>query len=192
MTCLPNSVKMDEYEKHKQDFEEIIAETDQVILNLEEFPYGKIARIINTCSTQIMGLTTSGSAQMSHNEKRVRAGEYLNGAMERILDENYVGLTFTADSDSFDLMNRISGELSGTQLENGRINKVLEGYSIDLDSLANHVAKSQDLNINVDSDLGDNDNNLAKVDPVKIELKYVPQATPDSPCESCDGKCKGR
>jgi len=155
VTCLPNSVKMDEYEKHKQDFEEIIAETDQVILNLEEFPYGKIARIINTCSTQIMGLTTSGSAQMSHNEKRIRAGEYITGAMEKILDKNHVGLTFTADSDSFDLMNRISGELDNTQLENGRIDTVLENYSMDLKSLAKHVETSRDLNINGDSDLGD-------------------------------------
>ena len=184
--------RFDEYIRFRREVVEFVAETDQVIRDLEEFPYGNIAKIINTCSTQIIGLTTSGSDQMSHNAKRIRAGEYITGAMEKILDKNHVGLTFTADSDSFDLMNRISGELSGTQLENGRINKVLEGYSIDLDSLANHVAKSQDLNINVDSDLGDNDNNLAKVDPVKIELKYVTQATPDSPCESCDGKCKGR
>lgn len=161
---------MDEYEKHKQDFKEIIAETDQVIQELKEFPYGKIAKIINTCSTQIKGLTTSGSDQLSHSEKRVRAEEYINGAMERILDENDVGLirkitsnkgsgviseVFTAHSDSFDLMTLISQELGNTQLENGRINRVLEGYSMDLDSLANYVAKSRDLNISGNSDLGD-------------------------------------
>ncbi|RZD32244.1 MAG: hypothetical protein CXT77_00535, partial [uncultured DHVE6 group euryarchaeote] len=123
---------MDKYEKHKQEFKEIITETDKIIRNLKEFPYGKIAKIINTCSTQLLGLTTSGSAQMSHNEKRVRAGEYLNGAMENILDKNHVGLTFTADSDSFDLMNRISGELDNPRLENSRINVVLESYSMDL------------------------------------------------------------
>ena len=161
---------MDEYEKHKQDFKEIIAETDQVIQELKEFPYGKIAKMINTCSTQIKGLTTSGSDQMSHNEKRVRAEEYINGAMERILDENDVGLirkitsnkgsgviseVFTEHSDSFDLMTLISQELGNKQLENGRINRVLKGYSMDLDSLANYVAKSRDLNISGNSDLGD-------------------------------------
>jgi len=146
---------MDEYGRLRAEVEDVLVKTDEVIQDLNEFPYGKISKIINTCSTQIRGLITSGSDQMSYSEKRVRAGEYLNGAMERILDENYVGLTFTADSDSFDLMNRISGELSGTQLENGGINKVLEGYSIDLDSLANHVAKSRDLYISKDSDLGD-------------------------------------
>jgi hypothetical protein len=112
---------------------------------------------------------------MSHSEKRVRAGEYLNGAKDALIDKNYVGLTHLGDSDSFDLMTRISGELSNIRMENGRINKVLEGYSIDLDSLAKHVAKSRDLNINGNSDLGDNDKELV---------------TSDSPCASCDGTCK--
>lgn len=182
--------RFDEYIRFRREVSEFIKETDQVIEDLEEFPYGKIAKIINTCSTQIRGLTTSGSEQMSHNEKRTRASEYLNRAMERILDENYLGLTFAADSDSFDLMNRISGKLSDTRMENGKITGKLVGYSRDLDKLENYIVKSQDLNINVDSDLGDNDNHLAKVDPVKIKLKYAAQATPDSPCAGCKGNCK--
>jgi len=162
---------MDEYEKHKQDLNKLLDETDQVIQNLEEFPYRKIAKIINTCSTQIRGLTTSGSDQMSYIEKRVRAEEYLNGAMERILDENYVGLTFAADSDSFDLMNRISRELSDARMDNNRLTGKLVGYSRDLDKLENYIENFRDLNINGNSDLGDNDKELV---------------TSDSPCASCD------
>ena len=148
------------------------------MLDLEEFPYGKISKIINTCSTQIMGLTTSGSDQMSHNEKRVRAREYLDTAKNALIDKNYVGLTHLGDSDSFDLMTRISGELRNNQMENGRINGVLEGYSIDLDSLANHVKTSRDLNINGDSDLGDTPSYDSE------------QSTPESPCDSCKVNCK--
>tara|TARA_Y100000034_G_scaffold114531_1_gene150739 strand:+ start:185 stop:637 length:453 start_codon:yes stop_codon:yes gene_type:complete len=140
---------------YKKDLDSFIDETDKVIQDLEEFPYGKIAKIINTCSTQIKGLTTSGSDQMSHSEKRVRAGEYINTAKDALIDKNYVGLTHLGDSDSFDLMTRISRELSDTRMENDKITGKLVGYSRDLEKLENYIVKSQDLNINVDSDLGD-------------------------------------
>ena len=151
---------MDEYEKHKQDLNKLLDETDQVIQNLEEFPYRKIAKIINTCSTQIMGLTTSGSDQMSYNEKRVRAGEYLNTAKDALIVQNYNGRKHLGDSDSFDLMNRISEELSNTQMENDRLTGKLVGYARDLDKLENYIETSRDLNINGDTDLGDNDKKL--------------------------------
>ncbi|MDP6845802.1 MAG: hypothetical protein QF460_02515, partial [Candidatus Nanoarchaeia archaeon] len=65
------------------------------------------------------------------------------------------GLTHLGDSDSFDLMTRISRELSDTRMENDKITGKLVGYSRDLEKLENYIVKSQDLNINVDSDLGD-------------------------------------
>ena len=160
---------MDEYEHNNlmdradnllNEGKEVKTETEQVIQDLEAFPYGKIAKIINTCSTQIMGLTTSGSDQMSYNEKRVRAGEYLNTAKDALIVQNYNGRKHLGDSDSFDLMNRISEELSNTQMENDRLTGKLVGYARDLDKLENYIETSRDLNINGDTDLGDNDKKL--------------------------------
>ena len=170
---------MDKYEKHKQDFEEIVAETDQVIEEINAFHCGDIVKIMNYCSEKLGSVYTSpGNREMSHDEKRLMAKRMVDKCMEDILEDSQLGLTYTADSTMMLMLRERANNLGNSRLSGPGLERTLKHYSRDIKSLADYVSNSRDLNINGDSDLGDAPSYDSE------------QGTPSSPCDGCKGNCK--
>jgi hypothetical protein len=147
------------------------------------FHCGDIVELLYSCSERLAGVYTSpGNKEMSHDEKRIMAKGMVEKCIEDITEVSQLGLTHTADSNAIDVLNDRVLQLanSGVSLKKPQLNNedklqaIVTYVSDDIKRLADYIGTSRDLNINGDSDLGDNDNELT---------------TYDSPCESCDGNC---
>ena len=194
MTSILPFVKMDNY---KKDLNTVIGETDQVIDEINAFHCGDIVELLYFCSERLAGVYTSpGNKEMSHDEKRIMAKGMVEKCIEDIVEVSQLGLTYTADSNAIDVLNdrvlqlsNSSGSLKKPQIHNeNKLQAIVTYVSDDIKRLADYIRTSRDLNINGDSNLGDNDKSLVRIDPFKIELEYAARATHESPCESCDGK----
>ncbi len=173
---------MDDY---KKDLDIVIAETDQVIGDLNAFmklkqsrnlqqatlKSGKrvedIVELLYSCSERLSGVYTSpGNREMSHDEKRIMAKGMVEKCIEDIVEVSQLGLTHTKDSNAIDVLKDRVLQLanSGVSLKKPQLNNedklqaIVTYVSDDIKRLADYIGTSRDLNINGDSELGDNDN----------------------------------
>ena len=124
-----------------------------------------ISKLMYSCSEGLAGVYTSpGNREMSHNEKRIMAEGMVKKCIDDILkipskgDED--SLTYINDSTTMIILKEQALNLNDASLSHGGLARVLEHYSIDIKNLSDYIETSRKLNINGDSDLGDNDKKL--------------------------------
>ncbi|MDP6845427.1 MAG: hypothetical protein QF460_00485 [Candidatus Nanoarchaeia archaeon] len=155
---------MDKYEQLRNEVKEVLDESDQVIQEIDGFHCGDIVKLLYSCSERLSGVYTSpGNKEMSHDEKRIMAKGMVEKCIDDIVEVSQLGLTHTADSNVIDVLNDRVLQLDNSafllkkpQVNNeDKLQAIVTYVSDDIKRLADYVGTSRDLNINGDSNLGD-------------------------------------
>jgi hypothetical protein len=162
----------------------VIREVNAFLVGIREVNAFPICRLMYSCSKELAGVYKSpGNQEMSHDEKRLMSQKMLYKCIEDILKvpSDSVFSACKEDKDYYKyntamtILNERALNLNDSSLSHGGLAKVLEHYSNDIENLADYILTFRDLNINGDTDLGDNDKKLI---------------TSDSSCGCCDGPCR--
>jgi hypothetical protein len=154
--------RMDRADNLLDEGKEIKTETIEVIHGGNIF---LISELMYSCSEGLAGVYTSpGNLEMSHDEKRIMAQGMLYGCIKDILKipskKDKDSLKYIKDSTTMIILNERALNLNDVSLSHGGLEKVLEYYSIDIKNLSDYIETSRKLNINGNTDLGDNDKKL--------------------------------
>jgi len=172
---------MNKADNLQAEVKEVNSDAVGVIREVNAFP---ICRLMYSCSKELAGVYKSpGNQEMSHDEKRLMSQKMLYKCIEDILKvpSDSVFSACKEDKDYYKyntamtILNERALNLNDSSLSHGGLAKVLEHYSNDIENLADYILTFRDLNINGDTDLGDNDKKLS---------------TSDSSCGCCDGPCR--
>jgi len=157
---------MNKADNLQAEVKEVNSDAVGVIREVNAFP---ISRLMYSCSKELAGVYKSpGNQEMSHDEKRLMSQKMLYKCIEDILKvpSDSVFSACKEDKDYYKyntamtILNERALNLNDSSLSHGGLAKVLEHYSNDIENLADYILTFRDLNINGDTDLGDNDKKL--------------------------------